>query len=158
MTQIRQQIRNRVETLLRDKTKAKERVNINPFAFGDPYPYIEVTTPLELRELGGQSPRITANTLTLFIDVYGSCVDESIWDQLDEISCEIEKLIDKDETLGGLVSSAILSKAEMDKKEEGRTTIGMLRLTYECEFHLQKNPMDTGLKPFKQWILQDNLS
>jgi len=138
--QVRKQLRKLIKDRIVNKTAVADRININPAFFSNPYPYLEVSTPDDNSELISNSIRSTGHSLKVVIDVLATAEKEDIYDKLDDIASDIEALIEQDETFGKTVSEFLLTKTETGKNEDGDTTLGFLRLTYECEYEKQKTP------------------
>lgn len=139
--QVRKHLRKLIKDRITNKTAVADRININPaYIAGNPYPYLEISTPDDNSELISNSIRSTGHSLKVVIDILATAEKEDIYDVLDDIAFDIETLIEQDETFGKAVSEFLLTKTETGKNDEGDATLGFLRMTYECEYEKQKTP------------------
>ena len=93
-----------------------------------------------LSELVSNSIRATGHTVQVVLDICEATEKEGIFDLLDDLSEEIEREIEKDETFSKTVDSCILTHTQMGKNDEGEKVIGFLRMIYECRYLKQKTP------------------
>ena len=138
--QVRKKLRQMIKERLLNKTVVADRINIKPSFFSNPFPYVDISTPDDSSELISNSIRATGHSLKVVIDILATAEKEDIYDVLDDIAFDIETLIEQDETFGKTVSEFLLTKTETGKNEDGDTTLGFLRMTYECEYEKQKTP------------------
>jgi hypothetical protein len=105
----------------------------------DIFPAILVYTPNEqVSEYSISFPRSQTRQLTLVIEAYAkehADVDKTT----DSISLEIEDILSKDHTLGGMVKDMSLSSTETNLSGEGDKPACVATLTYHITYRTKEN-------------------
>jgi len=80
-----------------------------------------------------QEPLEQKRTIRLAVEILAKA-NEDLDDILDDLSNEVEELLEAQPTLNGLVSNIELSDTEITLSQEGESPFGSCRMTYEVEY------------------------
>lgn len=138
MTHPRQDIRDAIVTMLSNgNTSAGTNVfssRIKPITEAN-VPAINVQTFRENATLFNETKRIYRRILTVGIAVIDRA-NNDLDDKLDQIADQVESIILKDETLGGVASDTKLSDTNM-RLELGDNTIGGVIISFDVEYYTE---------------------
>lgn len=144
----RKLIRKKIVELLKGNTAVGDKVfpnaTIPPWA--DELPVILVYTRAEPVAESSEAPRELERSLSLVIEIVAKGPEtdeegtappdgESLEDILDDISEEVEDIMDVDDSLADTADGSILQNTEMDFEGEGSEPHGAARLTYEITYY-----------------------
>lgn len=110
-------------------------------------------------ESANTSPRYLQRNVQIAVEaaVMGGTGDNQpvgttdIDDKMDDLAEEIERAINADETLGGLLGDCILTQTDVEMYEENEKHIGVIRLTWSGRYEEQTpKPEDVELDDFLQ--------
>lgn len=137
MAHQRQLIRAAVVTALTNATAAGARVLATRSApWGrTELPGIAVYTSSESvdPESINTAPRELTRTVELIIEATSEATAD-VDDALDALSVSVERAMNRDVTLGGVCGDMVLSSSDLEVYGEGKTLIGLLRLTYDVTY------------------------
>lgn len=150
----RSAIRAAVQTALLNRTDASERVyksRVVPWRERD-LPAIAIYTPEEsiAADSYTSAPRQLERTVTVVIEIAFKAAT-GVDDEADDIAWQIEKLLHKDETLGGLVSDLRLMNTLLELFETGDQTIASLRMDWDCVYYTNA-PDDEDGQPYDDFL------
>lgn len=140
MTQgpIKRQIKEAVVKLLKDgNTLACERVSISRSIPSEEttFPLINVYSLSESVERFDEAPKSYRRRMTLLVECLARGDDDNQLDfQLEQMGGQVETLIEKDETLGGLLNKLELTATDYQQEPDGASPMGLLALRYSLEF------------------------
>lgn len=83
-----------------------------------------------------EAPRVLRRRLELVVEVYAAVEDDTD-EVLDTIAERCEVIVHRDETQGGLCDRTLLARTESELSKDGDTTMGCLRLVFDCTYNLQ---------------------
>lgn len=133
MTHVRQQIRDRVATVLAGVGPTIYKMR--KYALDEErLPAICVATADETSALVTIGARTLRRDVSLVIDVVAQGLSTAIYETIDGYCADIEAAIAADFTLNGLVKSAILTGTETDVNVEGKKAIGSASMTYAVSY------------------------
>ncbi|MEM9681634.1 MAG: hypothetical protein AAF942_00075 [Pseudomonadota bacterium] len=135
MTHRRQEIREHVETLLKDGLHAVDGNVFRSRAYpmkADRLPGVCVYTLSETSEQWNQS-RALDRVMDLAIDIYVAHTDNPD-DDLDDLAEAVEALIDEDHTFGKLALNSWLAETTIGFDGEGAQAHGLARLRYAVRY------------------------
>jgi hypothetical protein len=150
----RKQIRDAViDALKRANTVAGSKVHGSRAVpiFEAELPCILVYTRNETAEISVGAPREYKRSLTLALELVAQADTEAVLDDiLDAFAKQVEAVMCKDETFGGVASDTVLGETEMDILADGKKPIGGLKITYTMPYY-ERMPADGvgGLVPFE---------
>lgn len=127
-----------VNALLSGGTPAGPRVFKNRMATAFrrvDLPAITAYTLAETVDATQADPRLLFRTLTL--EVVGAVevtTDVNVDDALDDLASHIERVLHKDDTLGGAAKDSVLSSTEVGIDENGGRPVGMISLHYTVTY------------------------
>lgn len=87
----------------------------------------------------------TLERLAVLMVVGQADAAEDIEDLLDQIASEVETAFGADPKLGGLVKDLSLSETSKGLTGEGEQEQGMIRMTFDVEYHTARSDPDTAL-------------
>lgn len=153
MTHARQQIRDAAVTLLTGL--ATTGANVFPSRTlavpADKRPALLVYTTEEESEplTMGADPALERLAVLMVVGLADAAADPStgsgqnIEDLLDDIAGEVETAFGADPQLGGLVKDLFLSETSKGLTGEGEQEQGMIRMTFDVEYHTKRSDPDT---------------
>lgn len=163
---LRKTIRKKVVELLKNNTDVGPRVfpNASVPTWEEELPVILIYPRAEPITEYGSAPREYQRGLDLAIEIIakGPEVDEegnppinqkSLEDILDDIVEQVECVMEKDDTLGGVTDETILQNIEFEFEGAGGVPVGSARLTYEVTYYtMAPRSLDkqAGVSDFKK--------
>lgn len=136
MSLTRKEIREKVVSILNNKTDAGNRVfatQARP-VWQEQLPCILVYTPSDSREIDS-TPRRYRVTMDLRIEVVAQASD-GLDDILDALGSQVEYQMAQDFTLGDLVENARHEATEMTIDKDGDNLIGSLVFSFGCVYYV----------------------
>lgn len=140
MTQepLKRQIKNAVVKLLKDgDTLAKERVSLSRSIPSESitFPLVNVYSVSESVERFDEAPKRYRRRMTLLIECLSSGDDDDKLDlALERLGNQVEILMEKDETLGGLLNKLELAGTDYQQEPDGASPLALLALRYSLEY------------------------
>lgn len=136
MSHVRQQIRNRIATLVTGLTTTGSSVyKMRRYALDDAkLPAVMVYSMDENSSLLTIGSRTLRRVINVSVEVVVKGVSTAVSDTLDTCCVEVEEAIAADFTLNGLAKSCILTSTQIDVMVEGERTISSARMTYAVEY------------------------
>lgn len=134
---LKRQIRIYIQSLLKGKTAAKDRVFINRAVptQEEELPVILIYSTAESIRRFNEAPKDYLRTMTLKIEVIAQgSKDDDLDGILEGFGDKVEALMELDETLGDLVSHLELTATEYQADSEATNSVGLLALTYSIIF------------------------
>ena len=105
----------------------------------DIFPAILVYTPNEqITEYSISCPRSQTRQLTLIVEIYAKD-NSNIESTTDSLSLEIEDILSKDHTLGGIVKDIVLSSTETNLSGDGDKPACIATLTYHITYRTKEH-------------------
>lgn len=149
MTHVRQQIREQVATdLIAAATTRGNRIHrsrIHRFQEDD-LPTWAVYTGEEVIEETGDLPypRRQIRQLQLILEGFQRA-EPNLENDLDQMAAEVEAIIAADPTISNLAKDCILEQTDIELTTEGSLDLGLVRLTFLCEYHTSETDAETVL-------------
>ena len=141
----RREIRRRLEDVLKGKTAAGERININPGSLSQPFPYLEIVTPEELSELASSSSRMLENNLSVTVrSIVRATSKGQALNELDDLTSVVETCLGENEQLGGLAQELILKRTLMDFDDSGDSVLGFASQEFSCTYLTSAHRIPSG--------------
>lgn len=136
MAHVRQQIRNRIATLVTGlATTGSSVYKMRRYSLDDAkLPALCVYTMDEGSNLVTVGTRTLRRVINVAVQVFAKDSSTAISDTLDGICVEVEEAIAADFTLNGLAKSCILSSTDIDINVEGEKSVGSANLVYSVEY------------------------
>ena len=136
MSHVRQQIRDRVATLVTGlPTTGSSVYKMRRYALDDAkLPAICVYTTDESSSLITIGSRTLRRVINVVVDIIIKGSSATISDSLDTICVSAEEAMAADFTLNGLAKSSVLTSSEIDVNVEGEKSIASARLVYAVEY------------------------
>lgn len=136
MAHVRQQIRDRVATLVTGlPTTGANVYKTRRYALDDAkLPAICVYTMDESSTLITIGSRTLRRVINVAIDIVIKGSSTTVSDTLDTICVSAEEALAADFTLNGLAKSSVLTSTEIDVNVEGEKSIASARLVYAVEY------------------------
>ena len=136
MSHVRQQIRDRVATLVTGlPTTGASVYKMRRYALDDSkLPAICVYTTDESSSLITIGSRTLRRVINVVIDIIIKGSSTAVSDSLDTICVSAEEAMAADFTLNGLAKSSVLTSSEIDVNVEGEKSIASARLVYAVEY------------------------
>ena len=136
MSHVRQQIRDRVATLVTGlPTTGSSVYKMRRYALDDAkLPAICVYTTDESSSLITIGSRTLRRVINVVIDIIIKGSSTAVSDSLDTICVSAEEAMAADFTLNGLAKSSVLTSSEIDVNVEGEKSIASARLVYAVEY------------------------
>ena len=136
MSHVRQQIRDRVATLVTGlPTTGASVYKMRRYALDDAkLPAICVYTTDESSSLITIGSRTLRRVINVVVDIIIKGSSTAVSDSLDTICVSAEEAMAADFTLNGLAKSLVLTSSEIDVNVEGEKSIASARLVYAVEY------------------------
>ena len=136
MSHVRQQIRDRVATLVTGlPTTGSSVYKMRRYALDDAkLPAICVYTMDESSTLITIGSRTLRRVINVAIDIVIKGSSTTVSDTLDTICVSAEEALAADFTLNGLAKSSVLTSTEIDVNVEGEKSVASARLVYAVEY------------------------
>lgn len=136
MSHVRQQIRDRVATLVTGlPTTGASVYKMRRYALDDAkLPAICVYTTDESSSLITIGSRTLRRVINVVVDIIIKGSSTAVSDSLDTICVSAEEAMAADFTLNGLAKSSVLTSSEIDVNVEGEKSIASARLVYAVEY------------------------
>lgn len=136
MSHVRQQIRDRVATLVTGlPTTGANVYKMRRYALDDAkLPAICVYTTDESSSLITIGSRTLRRVINVVVDIIIKGSSTAVSDSLDTICVSAEEAMAADFTLNGLAKSSVLTSSEIDVNVEGEKSIASARLVYAVEY------------------------
>lgn len=136
MSHVRQQIRDRVATLVTGlPTTGASVYKMRRYALDDAkLPAICVYTTDESSSLITIGSRTLRRVINVIVDIIIKGSSTAVSDSLDTICVSAEEAMAADFTLNGLAKSSVLTSSEIDVNVEGEKSIASARLVYAVEY------------------------
>lgn len=136
MSHVRQQIRDRVATLVTGlPTTGSNVYKMRRYALDDAkLPAICVYTTDESSSLITIGSRSLRRVINVVIDIIIKGSSTTVSDSIDTICVSAEEAMAADFTLNGLAKSSVLTSSEIDVNVEGEKSIASARLVYAVEY------------------------
>ena len=136
MSHVRQQIRDRVATLVTGlPTTGGNVYKMRRYALDDAkLPAICVYTTDESSSLITIGSRTLRRVINVVIDIIIKGSSTAVSDSIDTICVSAEEAMAADFTLNGLAKSSVLTSSEIDVNVEGEKSIASARLVYAVEY------------------------
>ena len=146
MSHVRQQIRDRVATLVTGlPTTGANVYKMRRYALDDAkLPAICVYTMDESSSLITIGSRTLRRVINVAIDIMIKGSSTTVSDSIDTICVSAEEAIAGDFTLNGLAKSCILTSTEIDINVEGEKSIASARLVYSVEYITSITDVETA--------------
>lgn len=132
----RKLIRRGIQALLKaGLTDAEDRVfttRVFPFK-STQLPAIAIYAVSEATDAASaeSAPRILERTVQIAIEGAVKFDQAKVDDLIDDLTLQIERAMDRDQTFGNLCCKSHLASTELDVQDEGDRTFGVVRLTYD---------------------------
>ena len=144
---IRQQIRERVGTVLTGLTTTASRVyQSRVYALADTelpalliYTKSEDSLPLVMH-----TDRVMERELSLVVECYAKA-NSNFDDTIDTISKEVEEAIAADTTLNSLAKDIYIQSTEIEFNAEGESPVGYATLTFLTTYHVKETNPDVAV-------------
>lgn len=136
MSHVRQQIRDRVATLVTGlPTTGTSVYKMRRYALDDAkLPAICVYTMDESSSLITIGSRTLRRVINVVVDIIIKGSSTTVSDSIDTICVSAEEAMAADFTLNGLAKSSVLTSSEIDVNVEGEKSIASARLVYAVEY------------------------
>lgn len=146
MSHVRNQIRNRIATLVTGLPVTGASVyKMRRYALDDSkLPAICVYTGDESSSLITVGARTLRRVINVVVEVFAKGASATISDTIDNICVSAEEAIAGDFTLNGLAKSTVLTSTETDVNIEGESGIGSARLVYAVEYVTSIDDVETA--------------
>lgn len=146
MSHVRQQIRDRVATLVTGlPTTGANVYKMRRYALDDSkIPAVCIYTMDESSSLITVGSRTLRRVINVAIDIVIKGSSSAVSDSLDTICVSAEEAIAADFTLNGLAKSCILTSTEIDINVEGEKSIASARLVYTVEYITSTTDVETA--------------
>lgn len=146
MSHVRNQIRNRIATLVTGLPVTGANVyKMRKYALDDSkLPAICVYTTDESSGLITVGTRTLRRVINVMVEVLAKGSSVTISDTIDNICVSVEEAIAADFGLDGLAKSTILTSTETDVNIEGENGIGSARLVYAVEYVTSIGDVETA--------------
>ena len=131
----RKEIRNKILEILKNKTKAKDRVYSNRVIPIGSYqlPAISIYTRSETLRIINDSPRQFERTLQLVVDIAASATND-LDDIIDDLAIAVERVMENNEALDDLFSDITLIETEIGLDSNADKLIGIASLVYDVKY------------------------
>lgn len=146
MSHVRQQIRDRIATLVTGlPTTGNNVYKMRRYALDDSkLPAILVYTMDESSSLITIGNRTINRTINVSVEILASGSSSTIQDTIDTLCVNVEEAIGNDYQLNGLAKSCILTSTEVDIVTDGEKPISSARLVFACEYITAINDVETA--------------
>lgn len=142
----RKLIRDHAVSMLMGQTAAGSKVfanRVRPLISNgwlDRLPAIVIYTLDESSEIFNAAPREYMRTVQLMVEIQARA-EESLDDVLDAIADDVERILLRDDTLGGTVNDLRYAQTRMALREDGENLIGACLIQFDAEY-LDERPDD----------------
>lgn len=146
MSHVRQQIRDRIATLVTGlPTTGANVYKMRRYALDDAkLPAICVYTTDETSALVTIGSRTLRRVINVMVEVFIKGTSTAVSDTLDGICVSAEEAIAGDFTLNGLAKSCILTGTEIDINIEGERAVASAQLVYAVEYVTSIDDVETA--------------
>lgn len=146
MSHVRQQIRDRIATLVTGLPSTGASVyKMRRYALDDAkLPAICVYTTDEASNLITIGSRTLRRVINVMVEVFVTGASTAVSDNLDGICVSVEEAIAADFSLNGLAKSCILNSTEVDVNVEGEKAFASARLVYAVEYVTSIGDVETA--------------
>lgn len=142
MTHQRQLIREAIKAKLVNQTDAGDRVHLNRVVplfdttWHTELPAILIYTRTESATVDLSAPMRYQRVTSVVVDLLASLTDgQGVDNDLDDMADIVERLLLQDETLGGLVSSLVLSTSAMELRGDGQMTVAAISIEFNATWY-----------------------
>lgn len=146
MSHVRQQIRDRIATLVTSLPSTGNNVyKMRRYALDDSkLPAILVYTMDESSSLITIGNRTVQRIINVSVEILCTGTSTTIQDTIDGLCVNVEEAIGNDYQLNGLAKSCILTSTEIDIVTDGEKPISSARLVFACEYITAINDVETA--------------
>lgn len=146
MAHVRQQIRDRIATLMAGITGFSTSVyKMRRYALDDAkLPAIAIYTVDENSSLITIGSRTLRRVINVGVEIVAKGASASIADTMDGYAVSVEEAIANDFTLNGLAKSCVLTNSTIDVNVDGEKAIGTARLVFAAEYVTAINDVETA--------------
>lgn len=146
MSHVRQQIRNRIATILTGLPSTGNNVyKMRRYALDDAkLPAILIYTMDESSSLITIGTRTMMRTINVAVEVIAKGASTTIQDTIDGLCVNIEQAVGNDFQLNGLAKSTILTSTEIDISVDGENPISSARLTFAVQYITAINSVESA--------------
>jgi len=146
MAHVRQQIRDRIATLVTGLTTTGASVyKMRRYALDDAkLPALCVYTMDESSNLITVGTRTLRRVINVAVQAFIKGSSTAVSDTLDTICVEVEEAIAADFSLNGLAKSCILTSTEIDINVEGEQSVATASMVYSVEYITLINDVETA--------------
>jgi hypothetical protein len=146
MAHVRQQIRDRIATILTGLPSTGNNVyKMRRYALDDSkLPAILVYTMDESSSLITIGSRTITRTINISVEILALGSSATIQDTIDTLCVNVEEAVGNDYQLNGLAKSCILASTEVDIVTDGEKPISSARLVFACEYITAINDVETA--------------
>jgi len=126
-----------VKLLKEGNTLAQERVSLSRSIPSEDitFPLINVYTVSESVERFDEAPKRYRRRITLLIECLSRGDEDDQLDlYLEHLASQVENLMERDETLGGILNKLELSGTEYQQEPDGSSPLALLALRYSLEY------------------------
>lgn len=146
MTHVRQQIRNRMATLVTGlPTTGSNVYKMRQYALDDAkLPALCVYTMDESSNLITVGTRTLRRIINVAVQAFAKGSSTTVSDTIDTMCVEVEEAIAADFNLNGLAKSCILNSTEIDINVEGEKSIGSAAMVFSVEYITTIDDVETA--------------
>ena len=144
---VRQQIRERVGTVLTGLTSTASRVyesRVYPLQDSELPALLIYTKSEDSLPLVMSSDRVMERELSLVVECYAKA-NSNFDDTIDTISKEVEEAIAADTTLNSLAKDIFIQSTEIEFNAEGESPVGYATLTFLTTYHVKETNPDVAV-------------
>ena len=144
---VRQQIRERVGTMLTGLTSTASRVyesRVYPLQDSELPALLIYTKSEDSLPLVMSSDRVMERELSLVVECYAKA-NSNFDDTIDTISKEVEEAIAADTTLNSLAKDIFIQSTEIEFNAEGESPVGYATLTFLTTYHVKETNPDVAV-------------
>ena len=144
---VRQQIRERVGTVLTGLTSTASRVyesRVYPLQDSELPALLIYTKSEDSLPLVMHTDRVMERELSLVVECYAKA-NSNFDDTIDTISKEVEEAIAADKTLNSLAKDIFIHSTEIEFNAEGEIPVGYATLTFLTTYHVKETNPDVAV-------------
>tara|TARA_R100001460_G_scaffold24860_1_gene49978 strand:+ start:355 stop:801 length:447 start_codon:yes stop_codon:yes gene_type:complete len=144
---VRQQIRERVGTVLTGLTTTASRVyesRVYPLQDSELPALLIYTKTEESEPLVMSSDRVMERELSIAIECYAKA-NSNFDDTIDTICKEVEEAIAVDTTLNGLAKDIYIESTDIEFNADGESPVGYATLTFLTTYHVKETNPDVAV-------------